>query len=58
MFCVIPEGMKLDGDFDCLELMKAITASSKHHACGTRPSTSLCAQLSSKCRDLTRVSTL
>ena len=24
VFCVIPEGMQLEGDFDCLELMKAI----------------------------------
>ena len=24
VFCVIPEGVELDGDFDCLELVKAI----------------------------------
>ena len=24
VFCVIPEGVEMDGDFDCLELVKAI----------------------------------
>ena len=24
VFCVVPEGVKMDGDFDCLELIKAI----------------------------------
>ena len=51
VFCGIPEGMELDGDFDCLELVKAYTDSSKRREYGTRHSTSLCAPLDFKCRD-------
>ncbi|KAG2759291.1 hypothetical protein Pcac1_g28681 [Phytophthora cactorum] len=57
VFCAVPEGVDLDGDFDCLELVKAIYVSSKLRACGTRPSTSSCAPSAFKYRRSTRAST-
>ena len=59
VFCMIPEGVEMDGDFDCLELVKAIYGISQaSRVCETRPLTSSYARLVSKCRDSIHVTEL
>uniref|UniRef100_A0AAV1U9X3 Integrase catalytic domain-containing protein n=1 Tax=Peronospora matthiolae TaxID=2874970 RepID=A0AAV1U9X3_9STRA len=40
VYCVIPEGIEMDGDFDCLELVNAIYGLKQASRVGTRLSTS------------------
>ena len=57
VFCAVPEGVKMDGDFDCLELIKAIYGLKQARVFGTRPSTSINARLVFKLQTSIRVST-
>uniref|UniRef100_A0AAV1VDW7 Integrase catalytic domain-containing protein n=1 Tax=Peronospora matthiolae TaxID=2874970 RepID=A0AAV1VDW7_9STRA len=55
VFCAIPEGVEVDEDFDCFELVKAIYGLNKHRAYGTRLSMSSSAPVDFKSPILTRV---
>ncbi|KAG2758434.1 hypothetical protein Pcac1_g29418 [Phytophthora cactorum] len=58
VFCAVPEGVDLDGDFDCLELVKAIYGLKQASRVWNEDlSTSSCALSASKCRPSTRAST-
>ena len=58
VFCVIPEGVDVDDNFDCLELVKAIYGLKQaSRANGMRPLTSLSARLVFAYQSSTHVST-
>ena len=57
VYCVIPEGIQLDGDFDCLELVKAIYGLKQASRVWNETLTSTYVPLGSKCQALIRAST-